>query len=352
MVTLDLGFDPTHVVTGHLELPDPRYREPARRVVFIRSALDHLYTLQGVSAAALATGTPMYGGVGMRVRIPGRSAGPFAPWVFGVTPAYFRALGMRIVRGSDFGNADSATMVINEAAARTFFPGENPLDKQVALLLGRAGEWMGTIVGVVADTRMSFNDPPSPVVYYPLESRPLSTAFVVARAGGSPGDLQRPLRETIQYVDPTLALDDVSTMTDRLSFLWARQRFYGLVLAVCAAFGLALAAAGTFGLVSYAVVRRTRELGLRMALGADRRNVIALVVAKGMRVAIVGVLMGVVLALATTRALRSLLYEVRPTDPLVLAVVSGLLMGVCLLASYVPARRAASVDPMVALRAE
>lgn len=353
MVTLDLGFDPSHTVAGEVTLPRARYAAPERRVAFVRQALDQLRALPGVTAVALGSGSPMrrfsYGSV----RILEHPGAAKSSGVFGVTADYFRALGMPILRGTGFSADSAGDVVLNQAAARAFFPGEDPLGRRVALPVFHSADWVGTIVGIVGDTRQFYYDEaPRPVVYCPLVARPSPMLEVLVRTSAPPGQLETAVREAIQRVDPSLPVEHVSTYDAWLATVRSRQHFYGLVLSVFAMFGLALAAAGIFGSASFAVAQRTRELGLRMALGAEQRNVVALIVRRVTRAAIVGAVLGGVAALTATRVLRSLLYHVQPFDPVVFAAVGALLVTVCLLAGYLPARRAATVDPVEALRAE
>ena len=352
LLSIDLGYDPTDVVMAQVDLPRLRYGSPAQRVVFIESALEQLRALPGVSAAALASAAPLRGGVMGSVSVP--EVSPHAlphTWSIGVTPEYFRALGILLLQGNELSGASAAGLhgvVIDEAVVREYFPDGSPLGRQLVLL----DSMTGTVIGVAGGTRMFLTEAPFRHVYYPLVSRPGNRVFVVVRASGHTASLEGPLREAIQRVDPALPVDRVATMDELMSDWHARQRSYGLLLAGFAGFALLLAAAGMFGSVSYAVAQRTRELGVRIALGAEGRDVVSLMVGRAMRVALVGAVLGVMGALATNRLLRSLLHEVEPTDPLVLSAVSALLLAVFALASYLPARRAANVDPMVVLRAE
>lgn len=355
MVTLDLGFEPKNVVTGFLELRGPRYASMESRATFITNALAQLHTLRELSGVSLATGVPLHGGGGGTVRIHSRlgQAREEGVSLHGVTSEYFQTLGIPLLRGTTLTEAGSIKqVVVNHAAARLFFPSEDPLGAEVTLLPGTPLEWTGTIVGVVQDTRTFFQETPPPVIYYPLPVAPLRVAYIVVKAGSASVDLRHSLREAVHATDPAVAVEDVTAMTDRLSLLLGRQRFYGLVLAAFALLALALAATGMFASTSYSVSRRTRELGLRVALGAQRRKVVGLVIGQALRPAVTGIALGLPLTLVTTRALRSLLFEVEPGDPAVLVLTTVLFLAVCVLAGYLPARRSAALDPMTAMRAE
>lgn len=352
IVNVDLGFSPMNVVTGHMDLPDSA--SFLDESVFIQAALDRLQRLHGVATAAIATGTPLHGGVGGLVEIAAHAAGrPLRAWVFGVSKDYFKTLLIPMQRGTPLENArPTAEVVIDETAARRFFPGQDALGKSVTIRLGRSHEWTASVVGVVAATRMSLDEGFSPVVYYPLAALPLHSLFVLARTKDTDSHIDGELRRVIQSIAPDLPVDNISTMTGWLAFLGGQQRFYGLVLAFFGGFALVLATGGVFGSASYGVTRRTREIGLRLALGAVPSDAVWLIVKRAVAAGAFGLSIGVIGAYFAGRVLRSLLYDVAPTDPVVLGLMGLLLIAVCLVASYVPARRAATIDPLSALRSD
>src|SRR5437763_1407972 len=277
---------------------------------------------------------------------PGR---PMA-WISGVTPDYFRALGVPLKRGRQFAEVgESHNVIIDEAAAHAYFAGEDPLGREITFY----GRRTRTIVGVVGDTRQqSLDAPPPPHIYQPLTADFGAYLKILARTGGDPGLMVKSLRQAVQEVDPTVPLDRVAPLDEWIAAALARHRFYALLLAIFAATALALAATGAYGIAAYAVTRRTQEIGIRVALGAGRGTVLSLIVTHGLALTAGGLALGTAGAVAAARLFRPFLFEVSPRDPVVLASVGLLLTATALVASYLPARRATKVDPMVALRYE
>jgi len=353
MVSLDTGFDPKGVVVAQIDLSPPRYASPDQRERFVQRVLEVLRATPGVRHASVSTGVPMTGGgPGLRVySIPGRGEVK-GSWYWGVTPEYFRVMGIPLVRGDTLQWAERAgisPIVLDEAAARQYFPGEDPVGKVLV-----AANEERIVVGVVGDTRgwtASALRSAEPHVYY-LLAGPRGNWMYLSVRGAEASALLAPLRRAVEQADPAVPVGRAATASEMLSLPVTRQWFYGRLLMGFAACALLLAAAGIFGAASYLVAQRTRELALRVALGAERRSVLGLVLGRALRTAMIGGVVGIAGALATTQVLRSLLVGVEPTDPVVLGAVSGLFLSVSLLASYVPARRAAAMDPIVALRAE
>jgi putative ABC transport system permease protein len=271
---------------------------------------------------------------------------------------YFQTMGIRLVRGRFFDAHDTGeapgVAIIDEAMARKYWPGEDPLGKRITFEGGRQNPRWREVVGVVGHVRNEGLEGESRVQYYvPYAQRADSpNLFLAVRADGDPASLAPSVRGAIAGVDKDLPVYRVTTMERMVSDSLAQRRFSVFLLGVFAALALVLAVVGLYGVMSYAVAQRTHEFGLRMALGAQRRDILKMVVGQGLLLVGVGLAAGLLGALALTRVMSSLLYGVSATDPLTYAGIALLLAAVALLASYVPARRATRVDPMVALRYE
>jgi putative ABC transport system permease protein len=276
-----------------------------------------------------------------------------------VSPNYFQTLGIPLLRGRAFTDDDAAgkpnVAIISDAMARKYFPGEEPLSKRIAFGdQSKADSWR-TIVGVVGNVRQeSMEDEPFPTAFTPYrqDHESLARAAIVLRTDSDPSALAAALRREIAAIDPRQPVSHVETMEELLSASMTRPRFVTLLLGVLASVALALATLGVYALLSYTVTERTREIGIRMALGAQRRDVFKMVIGQGAALALVGVAVGLACAFALTRVMSSLLFGVTATDPLTFAGVALVVTCVALVACYLPARRATKVDPMIALRYE
>jgi putative ABC transport system permease protein len=274
-----------------------------------------------------------------------------------VSPHYFETMGIQLLRGRQFeaqDRADSpAAVVISETMARRFWPGEDPTGKRIAA--GRPespADWI-TVVGVVRDVRQfELNAEPKPQMYlsYEQDWPFFAPSHLVVRTQAEPRSLAAAVRSAVWSIDKDQPVSNVSTMEDVLSDSIARQRFSMLLLGLFAAVALLLAAVGLYGGMSYSVAQRTHEIGIRMALGAQSRDVLKLAVGQGLRLVLIGVVLGLAAAFTLTRVMSSLLFGVSATDPTTFIAISLVLIGVAALASYIPARRAAKVDPLIALR--
>jgi predicted permease len=290
LMTLQPGFEPAHVLVAQLSLPETRYQTEARKVASAQSLMERARALPGVTSVAVSTGTPLAVGAIGSIRVPGEAEQADAPWgsFTAVTPDFFGTLGIPLHRGRLFvaGDGGSARpVIVNEALAKTFFPGQDPLGKRVSFYGGRTG----TIIGVVGDTReMSLPSLPPPVIYQPLADDVQSYLKVIVRTAGDPASLVAPLRAAMRELDPDLPIDALQTMREMMAESLATERFYAALVAIFATLAVLMAAAGLYAVVSYAVARRTRELGVRIALGAEARQVLGLVVGRGAVLALAG----------------------------------------------------------------
>jgi predicted permease len=353
------GFDIHNVLSFRVSLPAAKYKGEAI-TNFYKQLNEHIRALPGVEDAGIAYSLPMssvalaWGPVTIEGYVPKNSADFVMANQRFVSPGYFRAMGVPLTKGRYFDNRDikdaPATVMINESLAQRFWPNEDPLGKRVGL--GEKESWR-TIVGVVHDAKEFSVDKDVPIgVYFPAEQIPIRSMFVVVRTSSPPEPMTATITKEIQTLDPEVPAFDVRTMQGRLSDSLARQRFATFLLGVFAVIALLLAAIGIYGQLAYSVNQRTHEIGIRLALGAQPVDILRMVVRQSMILVSVGTFIGLVGAVALTRVMSSMLYGVTATDaraflmpPLVLAVVA-------LFASYLPARRAAKVDPMVALRYE
>ena len=375
-----LGFNPSSVLTARIWLPQPNLPETGpyfthdARVSFYRRVLDRVAALPGVVAAGGVTNLPLGGGQGRTsFVVEGQSADASALATSDaalVTPGYFRALGIDLVRGRTFDDHDDqrapGRIVVSDTFARTFFPGADPIGKRVSLGRGRPpggpiqaqpqqrapDSWL-TIVGIVRDVKTARLDAPAPPVIYRsvLQVSNLALTLVV-RTTQDPATLGESIRREVRAVDPNEPVFSVRTMDAVVAAAFAERRFTMVLLALFAATALVLSAIGIYGVMAYLVAQRTREIGIRIALGASRRDVLSMVLGQGVRLAAAGVAAGLLGAVVVTRAISTLLYAVSPRDPGTLAALSATLTAVALLACYIPARRATRVDPIRALRYE
>ena len=361
--SVDPGFRADNLLTMRIVLPRLKYPEQPQRTAFYAELLSRVEALPGVQAAAVTNWIPLVSqGDSVGFSIEGRpepAAGQIPIAVTRViSPHYFSTMGIQLLQGRQFNEQDRAdtprTVVINETMARRYWPGEDPLGKRITTGSPADPASWRTIVGVAQDVRQfQLNADPRPQIYLPYEQPVFfQPTNLVIRTGIEPLSLAATVRRTVWEIDRDQPVSNVRTMEDVLSESIARQRFSMLLLGIFAALALALAAVGLYGLMSYAVAQRTREIGIRMALGAQARDVLRLVVAQGLKLVLVGVVIGLVVAYMLTRLMSSLLFGVSATDPTTFIAISLMLLCVAVLASYIPARRATKVDPLVALRYE
>jgi putative ABC transport system permease protein len=356
---VDPGFNPRNVLTAVVTLPQAVYPERNQIAPFYSQLLERVRALPGVQSAAAISTLPLAGSnEDAGFVIEGRPAPqpdqqPVA-WVNSVSHDYFRAIGMRLIAGREFDERDNENspkvVIISEATARRHFPNENPIGKRIGN--GRPDGWR-EIVGVTADVRhFGLNQDARVSMFFPHRQRPARQIFIVARTTADPLSLSSALRGAVAAMDKNLAVSNIIPMEEITAQSIGQERFTLLLLGVFSSLALLLAVAGIYGVMSYAVAQRTHEIGVRVTLGAQTRDVLKLVIAQGMALALAGVGIGLASALALTRFIRGLLFGVSPTDSMTFVGVAALLALVALVACYVPARRASKVDPMVALRCD
>jgi putative ABC transport system permease protein len=355
------GFNPDNLLTVRLLLPESKYREDRQRIAFFREAVSRIGALPGVRSAGAVNFLPFTGpGAATSFTIEGRPAPApdQKPTVDSrvCDPNYFRTMGIPLISGRLFSEKEatevSHVVVINEALRRTYFPDEDPIGRRITISMSNEPV-PSEIIGIVGDVKHAGLDiEPRAMAYWPHPELAYPFMTLVARTEGDPLGLASSVQREVQALDKDQPIADVYTMEQLLSVSVARARFSTLLLSVFAGVALLLAAVGIYGVMSYSVTQRTHEIGIRMALGAQRKDVMGLVVRQGMTLALIGVGLGLGVAYALTRVMASLLYGVSATDPVTFAAISLVLTGVALAANLVPARRATRVDPMIALRYE
>ncbi len=356
LLTARLGAATDHILTAEIELPRAQYPETAQ-VRFDEQLLDRISAVPGVQAAAIYNALPARGQfdiTGLNLRAE-NSPEAFVG-VHSVSADYFRVFRIPFLRGRNLSDHDRAgaqkVLLVNETAARRLWPGQNPIGKHVWLKVWETGQQEAEIIGVVGDVRYeSLEKPADNDVYVSFRQYP-ETANVAVRTAGDPLTMAPVLTGAVHALDKDLPVYGIKTMEQQVAAATSRTRFSTVLLATFAAVALLLAGIGLYGVVAFSVAARTREIGIRMALGARREEVMRLVVGDGLILCGVGVALGHPLALAATRVLTTFLYGTRPGDPIAFAGISILLAAVAALASYIPGRRATKVDPLVALRYE
>jgi putative ABC transport system permease protein len=353
------GFDPARVLTFSLSPSRARYSEPRKQTQFFDQAMERLAVLPGVEAVGGVTDLPLEGsGTNGNFNIEGRGLAPDSLPIADKRIAsenYFRAMGIRLTRGRFFADRDNLgapqVAIVNEEFVRRFFPDEDPVGKRIDFMWETEG--LQQIVGVVGDIRHeSLDTPVAPEIYLPYRQRAPGGMSIVVRTGIDPASMIGAARQAIYGVDKEQAVSQVRAMEQVVAESVSSRRLSVILYGSFAGLALMLAVIGIYGVMSYTVSQRTHEIGLRVALGAGRRDLLKMVIGQGMKLAMIGAGAGLIAAVGLTRLMKSLLFDVSATDPLTFVAVTLLLASVALLACYVPARRAARVDPMVALRSE
>jgi putative ABC transport system permease protein len=351
------GFNASNVVLMGFNLGREGYAEAQGRN-FHRQVVERIRGLPGVVSATVARDRPFGGGFQRSVFIEGQEPPPGGRGVLvqtnNIAPGFFDTLGISLLRGRDFAETDSQqspkVMVINEAMANRFWPDQDPIGKRLKLF---GDQDYRQVVGIVADSKYnSLTEPRRPFMYIPLLQEYSPQVNLHVRTSGDSKGMVAALRGEVQSIDPSLSVLNVETLTDRIQQSLGGERTQATLLGTGGVLALLLAAIGLYGVMSYSVAQRTREIGIRMALGAGRGNVMGLVLKQGVTLVSAGVVLGLGAAFAITRLLASLLFGVSAVDPITFVGTSAALLFVALLASYVPARRATKVDPIIALRYE
>ena len=362
LLKVDPGFSVAHLLTFDTSLPKQNYPDDPRQVEFERNLRARLQTLPGVKSVATVSDLPLGNAGGTsRFVLAGHARNPAEEYEAnsrGISPNYFETMGIPLRQGRVFNEDDDAkaprVIIINQRLADMIFPGQDPIGKRIDYTYTKEPN-IQEIVGVVGDENLGQLDhKPTPVIYDPYAQDPNSFLGVMIRTSDDPSAVAGSVRTTMHQLDASLPINSLVTM-ERIvaeSPSVAVRRYPAYLIGAFAALALVLAMLGIYGLLAYVVAQRTRELGIRLALGAQRRNLLALVLGSGLKLALLGAAIGTVAALAAGRMLATLLFEVRPTDFVILLSVATLLVTVALLASYIPARRAAAIEPMQALRAE
>jgi putative ABC transport system permease protein len=363
------GIDPSNVLTVRLSLPAARYEEPETASRFVVQLLEKVRAIPGVGSVAATNVLPLSGGGSTNAHVI--EGVPLAPgelppilstrWV---SPSYFETMRIPLLQGTGFERLDPDAKVkeclVSQALAERFWPGESPLGKRLAQGVGENPQWT-TVLGVVGSVRDDgLTEEPVQAVYYPMQPHldfdgtiyvPRSFSLVV-RGTGDLRQLVGPVREAVRSLDPNLPLAQVRSMEEVVERSMVRTRFTMMLLVIAGAVALLLGTVGIYAVISYVVSQRTREIGVRMALGAGRQDISRMVLKEGLGLALLGILLGLAGSFAMTRLMLALLFDVSPTDPATFAAVPALLAVIALFASWLPAQRAASVQPLEAIRSE
>ena len=362
ILKVDPGFRPDGVLTMRIALPEATYSKPEQLRAFYATLLDRIQASPGVKSAGAISLLPLGGQASSgttTIDSPLAAAAAEEPEVDmrTVTPDYFKSMGVSLVRGRFFDQRDTDTSqpvaIIDESLAQTYWPNQDPIGRRVHQGDRMANVPWVTVIGVVRHVRNRTLEARSRTeVYYPQAQRPSRSMALTVLTAGNPMDLATTIQKEVSGLDPELPVYRVRTMAEVMGESVARRRVALVLLAAFAGLALLLASVGIYGVMSYLANQRQREIGLRIALGSRRGQVLQLMIGQGMRTIAIGLLIGILPALALTRLMSGLLFGVRPADPLALGGAAVLLLAVALVATFIPARRASNVNPMVALRYE
>ncbi|HZR78235.1 MAG TPA: FtsX-like permease family protein, partial [Chthoniobacterales bacterium] len=364
MQALQLGYEARGLITAKMDLPFRVYSTREKVTAFSNVLLEKVRALPGVESAGIGSNSPLMGGwqTGFYrdgIAAPTPSQMPTAD-LDTVAGDYFQAFKVPLLRGRTFNAGDTTSsprvIVVDQVLAEQIFPGEDPIGKRLMVDVGNDEEGYAPaeIIGVVA--RMRFH-PIDEATQFPVIFCSLSQAYrpgfgLFVRAGGAVASLDKSIRDAVKSIDPAQPVYDVRLMQDRVRDTWGAQRLLSFLFSVFAALALLLATIGLYGLLAYTTVKRVREIGIRLALGARPAQIRTLVLSHGLHLLLIGSAIGLVAAFALSRALQSVLFEVKGVDPVIYLGVGGILFAATFLASWIPARRASRVDPIIALRTE
>jgi len=353
------GFNASNTLTARIALQKDHYPTPEKITIFHQQLLQRVSALPEVKNAAIASSLPLVGGWTRSFMIEGKLLKPDPHTFFAtVSPQYFSTLGIPLVSGRSFTESDTGTAplvaIVDEKVARTYFPGESPIGRHISLNRNaKQAEWR-EIVGVVGGVqhRSPLMDESKGGVYVPFAQMPQDEMAIAVRSTGNPAALASAIRHEVAQLDRGQAVFEIKTMEMMLSDFVAEPRFNLVLVGLFAGLALVLSSIGIYGVISYSVTQRIPEIGIRMALGASQQNVLQMVLAQTLKVTGIGVMAGVAVALLVTRLFSSMLFGVSKYDPFTFMSIVVLMIAVAALAGYVPARRAAQVDPLIALRCE
>jgi putative ABC transport system permease protein len=362
--SLSLGYEPRALFTVRFELPWKKYNDRENINLFAKALLDKVRALPGVQNAAVSSNGPLMGGweTGFwREENPRPQPSDMLNSDLEVVRGdYFSTLKVPLLRGRTFNERDTKdsprVIIIDQAMAEQYFPGENPIGKRLGMEVGNDDEGyvMWEIVGIVGRMRFHAVDEmaPLPVIYCPLGQAHRTSLTLFVRSTMASAALERQIRDAVNAIDSSLPVFDARPMTDRVRETWGAQRLLTFLFSAFAALALLLATIGLYGLLAYTTLKRVPEIGIRLALGARPAQIRALILSHGMQLLLIGSVIGLVAAIALSRALQTVLFEVKGIDPRIYLGVGALLFAATFLASWIPARRATRVDPIVALRTE
>jgi len=353
----DIGVPTDNVLTMSTGLPEVRYKKPEQQVAFFEHLIERVRAVPGVQAAGLVSTPPGEGWNGddvmTAVEHPLTQNEMPDIAVRGADPGYFAAIQLPLLRGRTFASEErlerAQVVVLSQLAARALFGSEDPIGKHTRRATDATSY---EVVGVVPDTRWNVTEAPMPTLYWPIYGNNYSFATIVVRSQKDVDALALPVQKIVGELDPDLPVFNVMTLEQAIGKSTVDSAFDSLLVLMFAVIALLLAAAGLYGVLAYLVTQRTNEIGIRIALGAPRENVLRLVLADGLQPALVGLLVGLAASAGVVRELRTMLYQTQPFDPAVFAAVAATLLAVAAVACVVPAWRASRLDPMQALRTE